>query len=496
MQNQIFSVSQLNYSVRHQLEAEFGHIWLVGEISNFSQPVSGHWYLTLKDEHAQVRCAMFRMKNQRVNFQPKNGMQVLVRAGVSLYEPRGDYQIIIESMQPAGDGLLQQQFEQLKGKLAAEGLFAQEHKKPLPSFVKRVGIITSSSGAALQDMLQILQRRDPSLQIVIYPTMVQGKEATQDIVTMIQLANLRRECDVLIVGRGGGSLEDLWCFNEESVARAIYHSQIPIISAVGHETDVTIADFVADLRAPTPSAAAELVSRDQQDLMRRLQHQLDRASLAFDRIWSEKVNHFSHLTTRLNAQHPARQLPQLSQTLNQSHQRLQRAITNLLFYHSRQIQQLSQRLNAQHPQRNLERQRQQLLALHKRAAQQIEQIQRRKQQRWQAADQRLRLNPLPHQLSQLQQHWQHLTQRANYAMDKQLSEQQQIFQQLCVRLETLSPLKVLSRGYSVTSNETGNAVMNIAQVKVGEQIRTRLAEGEIVSEVLEIHSRQAVRSAS
>lgn len=486
MQN-ILTVSQLNYSVRHQLEAEFGHIWLVGEISNFSQPVSGHWYLTLKDEQAQVSCAMFRMKNQRVGFQPRNGMQVLVRAGVSLYEPRGDYQVIIETMQPAGDGLLQQQFEQLKMKLAAEGLFAQEHKKPIPSFVKTVGIVTSSSGAALQDILHILQRRDPSLRVVIYPTMVQGKEATQDIVSMIELANLRQECDVLIVGRGGGSLEDLWCFNEEAVARAIYASQIPIISAVGHETDVTIADFVADLRAPTPSAAAELVSRDQQDLVRQLQHKLDRASLAFDRLWSEKIGYFQQLNLRLNAQHPAKQLQRYQQQLTQVEQRIQRTLSNLLFYRQRQIQQLSDRLKAQHPQRNLERQRLQLNNLHKRAEQQIEQIFLRKQQRWQTAEKRLERNPLPHQIIQSQQQWQNLSQRLTYAMEKQLVEKQGNFKQLCVQLESLSPLKVLARGYSVTQDAQGKALLSVNDVKVGEQIHTRLEQGEIISQVVQVN---------
>lgn len=486
MQNQIFSVSQLNYSVRHQLEAEFGHIWLVGEISNFSQPVSGHWYLTLKDEQAQVRCAMFRMKNQRVNFQPRNGMQVLVRAGVSLYEPRGDYQVIIETMQPAGDGLLQQQFEQLKMKLAAEGLFAQEHKKPLPNFVKRVGIVTSSSGAALQDILQILQRRDPSLQVVIYPTMVQGKEAAQEIVTMISLANVRRECDVLIVGRGGGSLEDLWCFNEEAVARAIYHSAIPIISAVGHETDVTIADFVADLRAPTPSAAAELVSRDQQELFRQLQHKIDRASLAFDRLWSEKLGVFEHLRVRLNAQHPARQLQQHQRQLSQTQQRFERAMHSEIFTRQRQLQQLSQRLKNQDPARQLLRQKQQLTQLHKRAEQQIEQLFLRKQQRWQTAEQRLSRNPLPHQIAQSEQHITNLQQRLTFAINQKFNQRQQHFQQLCVQLESLSPLKVLARGYSVTQNQQGKALLSAQSVNIGELLTTRLQQGEIVSQVVAV----------
>ncbi len=221
------------------------------EISNFTQPASGHWYFTLKDDTAQVRCAMFRNSNRRVTFRPQHGQQVLVRANITLYEPRGDYQIIAESMQPAGEGLLQQKYEQLKAKLQAEGLFDQQHKQPLPSPAHCVGVITSKTGAALHDILHVLKRRDPSLPVIIYPTAVQGDDAPGQIVRAIELANARGECDVLIIGRGGGSLEDLWSFNDERVARAIFANRIPVVSAVGHETDVTIADFVADLRAPT-----------------------------------------------------------------------------------------------------------------------------------------------------------------------------------------------------------------------------------------------------
>ncbi|MCT8547024.1 exodeoxyribonuclease VII large subunit [Glaesserella parasuis] len=441
MKNHILTISQLNYSVKQMLEVEFGSVWLIGEISNFSQPVSGHWYLTLKDEQAQVRCAMFRMKNMRVNFRPQNGMQVLVRANVSLYEPRGDYQVIIETMQPAGDGLLQQQFEQLKMKLAGLGLFAQEHKKPIPTFVKRVGIVTSSSGAALQDILHILQRRDPTLEVVIYPTLVQGKEATADIVKMIELANRRQECDVLIVGRGGGSLEDLWCFNEEAVAWAIYHSQIPVISAVGHETDVTIADFVADLRAPTPSAAAELVSRDQQELLRQLQHHSDKVNLAFDRLWSEKLARFDRLQLRLQAQHPQRQLQQ-------------------------RLQQLSH--------------------LEKQLKQQMEQLLLRKQQRWKNTLQRMERNPLPYRISAQTQHLHKLEQRLSYAIEKNISQRRQQFQTLCTQLDGLSPLAILARGYSVTQNQQGKALLSTQDISIGETIVTRLAQGNVVSQVVGI----------
>lgn len=254
----IFTVSRLNQTVRLLLEQEMGQVWISGEISNFTQPASGHWYFTLKDDTAQVRCAMFRNSNRRVTFRPQHGQQVLVRANITLYEPRGDYQIIAESMQPAGEGLLQQKYEQLKAKLHSEGLFDQQHKQPLPSPAHCVGVITSKTGAALHDILHVLKRRDPSLPVIIYPTAVQGDDAPGQIVRAIELANARGECDVLIVGRGGGSLEDLWSFNDERVARAIFASRIPVVSAVGHETDVTIADFVADLRAPTPSAAAKL----------------------------------------------------------------------------------------------------------------------------------------------------------------------------------------------------------------------------------------------
>lgn len=489
MENNILTVTQLNYSVRNLLEMEFGHVWLIGEISNLSKPVSGHWYLTLKDEQAQVRCAMFRMKNMRVNFPVQNGMQVLVRATVSLYEPRGDYQVIIESMQPAGDGLLQQQFDALKLKLAADGLFAQEHKKALPAFVKRVGIVTSTTGAALQDMLNILKRRDPSLSIVIYPTMVQGKEATAEIVSMIELANLRRECDVLIIGRGGGSLEDLWCFNEEAVAYAIFRSEIPIISAVGHETDVTIADFVADLRAPTPSAAAELVSRDWLELARQLQQQLDKASFAFDRIWTNKQVAFKRLQERLVVQSPVRQLRLQQNRLALVSERAAREIQYRQQRAMRDMAQLHQRLLAQHPQKQLENQRGRMLSLFQQAEKLLTQNFSRKQQRWQSVQDKLARSRLPYQISEYQYQCETLEQRLHFAIQKQFTQYQQRFQSQCVKLEGLSPLKILARGYSVTQNQAGRALVSASEVKVGERIVSRLAGGELISEVVAMNTK-------
>ena len=445
MVDNIYSVSQLNQSVRLMLENQLGAVWLTGEISNFSQPVSGHWYLSLKDENAQVRCAMFRMKNLRVSFRPTNGMQVLVRANVSLYEPRGDYQLIIESMHLAGEGLLMQQFEALKLKLAAEGLFAQHLKKNLPHFSKAVGIITSKTGAALQDILHILQRRDPSLKIIIYPTAVQGKDAATDIAQMIELANQRQEVDVLIVGRGGGSLEDLWCFNEEMVARAIFHSHLPVISAVGHETDVTIADFVADVRAPTPSAAAELVSRNQTELLQQLQYRRQRLEIALDRLFAEKQQKLKHLSLRLHNQHPQTQLRIQQQLITQLSHRLQQSLRH-------RWQKKAENLTA--------------LSI------------------------RLYKNPFPLRLQQYEQQLAQLKVRLNSHMNLTLSLQQKQLAHLCGKLDSLSPLKVLARGYSITQNQQNLTIRSIKDVNIGEHIKTRLTDGDIISQVIRLEEKE------
>lgn len=446
MNEQIFSVSQLNNNARQLLEQHLGSIWLTGEISNFTQPVSGHWYLTLKDENAQVRCAMFRMKNLRVTFRPANGMQVLVRATVSLYEPRGDYQLIIDAMHLAGEGLLQKQFDALKMKLAAEGLFATHLKKALPDFAKSVGIVTSATGAALQDILQILQRRDPSLKIVIYPTAVQGKDAGAEIVQMIELANARQEVDVLIVGRGGGSLEDLWCFNEENVARAIFDSQLPIISAVGHETDVTITDFVADIRAPTPSAAAELVSRNQQDLMQHILYQRQRLDMALDRALQQKQRDLTHLIQRLQSQHPQAQLNAQYQQMQQLQQRLQSA--------------MQWRMN-------------------------------KTQLNFSAVFERLQTNPLPYVVQQRMQQCQQLQTRLQFALQRELKQREQQFAMYCGKLDSLSPLKVLSRGYSIAQNQQGVAITTLEQVGIGEKLRTTLLDGVVISQVVALENPQS-----
>lgn len=449
------------------LETQFGLVWLTGEISNFTQPVSGHWYLTLKDENSQVRCAMFRMKNARVLFQPRNGMQVLVRANVSLYEPRGDYQLIIESMQTAGEGLLQQKFDALKMKLASEGLFAQNLKKKLPHFVRKVGVITSKTGAALQDILNILKRRDPSLEIIIYPTAVQGKEATAEIVQMIELANQREEVDVLIVGRGGGSLEDLWCFNEESVARAIYNSFLPIVSAVGHETDITIADFVADMRAPTPSAAAELVSRDKKELLQQIIYYQQRLEMALDRIFDRKLQALKQIQLRLQNQHPLRQLRSQQYYMQQLIYRLNNAIKYLLEKENYQFTALNKRLLKNPLQYRLQKNK------HKIEIQQ----------------ERLYKIPLFYSLQQQRQYLLQSKIRLNTLVKNKIDREQYNLSKLCVNLDGLSPLKILSRGYAIAENQRGIVIRNINQVNVNETIRTIISDGVIISKIDEIRQR-------
>ncbi|WP_431313135.1 exodeoxyribonuclease VII large subunit [Vibrio zhanjiangensis] len=415
-----------------------GIVWLLGEISNFSAPVSGHWYLTLKDSRAQVKCAMFRGNNRQVTFEPQNGHQVLVKARLSLYEPRGDYQLIIESMQPEGDGMLQQQFEQLKLKLASEGLFAQSSKLPLPEHPKCVGIITSKTGAALFDILNVLKRRDPSLEVIIYPTVVQGEEAAIQIAQTIGCANSRNECDVLILGRGGGSLEDLWCFNHEIVARTIAASQIPIISAVGHEIDVTISDFVADMRAATPSAAAELVSRDNSHKLQTFNTIESRLKRAF----SHYINVHKQMTTtlahRLQRQHPNNQLQRQSQQLDELSTRLQRSITLYIKAQRQDISQHYYKLQLHTPSRHISGQRSKL---------------------------------------------ERLEQKLIDSMERHLLKARH---QLCLageKLDTVSPLATLKRGYSITQTTSGQVITRTKDVKSGDTIVTRLGDGDIHSTV-------------
>jgi len=437
----IFTVTRLNQTVRSLLEREMGQVWISGEISNFSQPSSGHWYFTLKDDTAQVRGAMFRNSNRRVTFRPQHGQQVLVRASVTLYDPRGDYQIIVESMQPAGEGLLQQKYEQLKAALSAEGLFDQQFKQPLPSPATCIGVVTSKTGAALHDILHVLKRRDPSLPVVIYPTPVQGDDAPAQIVRAIERANARQECDVLIVGRGGGSLEDLWSFNDERVARAIFASRIPVVSAVGHETDVTIADFVADLRAPTPSAAAEMVSRNQAELVRQLQAAQQRLEMAMDFYLANRTRRFTQINHRLQQQHPQLRLARQQTVLERLQQRMRYALDTRFRQASVRQQRLTQRLNTQNPQPKIHRAQ-------------------------------TRIQQLEFRLAQ--------------AVQSRMSQTRERFGTAITHLEAVSPLATLSRGYSVTTASDGKVLKQTAQVQKGEMLTTRVNDGWLESEVKNI----------
>lgn len=440
----ILSVKDLNQMVKDILADAIGQIWLMGEISNFSRPASGHWYFTLKDDAAQVRCAMFRNSNFRAGFTPQNGQQVLVRATVTLYEARGEYQLVIDKIQPAGAGLLQQKFEQLKQKLFEEGLFESTYKQSLPENIRTVGIITSSTGAALHDICQILKRRDPSLHLIIYPTQVQGTEAAAQIAKMIQIANTRQECDVLIVGRGGGSLEDLWSFNEEVVARAIFASQLPIVSAVGHEIDFTIADFVADVRAATPSAAAELVSRDCLDQIRRIQVQEQHLSMGMDYYLTRRREMLNKWRHQLQTQHPQAKLA--------------KKLNRLLSYQHALYENMQQYLLKQSNRHNF------------------------------LDKQLLRLSP-QNNITYLSQMIRQKRQQLINLIQQKITQSRHQFVLQTSQLNSVSPLATLERGYSVTTNQQNTVVRRVEQVNVGEFITTRLANGQLTSQIIDMQNK-------
>ncbi|MEW8312847.1 MAG: exodeoxyribonuclease VII large subunit, partial [Candidatus Thiodiazotropha taylori] len=422
------------------LEASFPLLWVSGEISNLAQPASGHIYFSLKDEAAQVRCAMFRMKRQRLRFRPENGQQVLIRAKVSLYEARGEFQLIAEHMEPAGEGALRFAFEQLKQKLAAEGLFDTEQKKPIPVPPKQLGLITSPSGAAVRDLLSVLKRRFPALPVIIYPVQVQGEDAARQIVQMLKLAERRQECDLLILSRGGGSLEDLQAFNEEQVARAIHQLSIPVVTGIGHEIDFTIADFVADRRAATPSAAAELVTPDQLEWQQRLHAVTRRLKQNQQQRLQQMQQHFSALLKRLQIQHPKRRLQQQAQRLDELSDRLSRQFHfNLLQKHQR-IDRLHTRLARQTPEQRLKR---------------------------------------------LMQQTANLEQRLHRAVTQRLNREQTRFTQLGRDMHNLSPLNTLGRGYAIVSSPTTNAIItDAAEVELGDELQARLHKGSLICQVV------------
>ncbi|MCU7917189.1 MAG: exodeoxyribonuclease VII large subunit [Candidatus Thiodiazotropha sp. (ex Epidulcina cf. delphinae)] len=440
-QREIYSVSRLVRETRAILEGSFPLIWVSGELSNLAQPASGHIYFSLKDEAAQVRCAMFRMKRQLLRFRPENGQQVTIRARVSLYEARGEFQLIVEQMEPAGEGALRLAFEQLKHKLATEGLFDSETKKPLPSPPNQLGIITSPTGAAVRDLLTVLRRRFPALPVIIYPVQVQGEDAPRQIIRMLQLANQRQECDLLILSRGGGSLEDLQAFNDEGLARAIHASQIPLVTGIGHEIDFTIADFVADRRAPTPSAAAELVTPDQQEWYQRVTQLARRLSQRQRQRLQQLFDKTTALEKRLSNQHPRQRLQQRAQRVDEMNQRLNRAlhVRQLRFGHK--LEQLQARLARHSPQQRLESVAQ--------TARQLEE-------------------------------------RLHRTITQRLNNEGTRLTQLARDLNNLSPLNTLGRGYAIVSRESDGRVLRATnEIAIGENIRARLVKGFLVCRVVE-----------
>ncbi len=435
----IFSVSRLVREARAVLEGSFPLIWLEGEISNYSRPSSGHMYLTLKDEAAQVRCAMFRGKNMLLRFKPENGMHVLVRARISLYEARGDFQIIIEHMEEAGLGALQRQFEELKARLGKEGLFDTTHKKTLPKLPRQIGVITSPTGAAIRDIISVLKRRFPSIPLLVYPTAVQGENAGKEIAAAVELANQRNECDVLLVARGGGSLEDLWAFNEEVVARAIHKSQIPIVSGVGHEVDFTIADFVADQRAPTPSAAAELITPDREELAQQVAQRYQRLLNRINTELKQTKQEFTWLNSRLMQQHPGTQLQNKAQRLDELELRLNKAITRQLEHKKNALKHSSNTLKAHSP-----------------------------------------LN----RLKQLETRFLFLKQRLITTQQQQINHKKNKLAVTSRALNTMSPLATLDRGYAIVQKlKDESVVTSIKGVEPGEKVKTRLGEGTLLCTV-------------
>ena len=442
MPDLVYSVSELNREAKRLLANHFLTVLVSGEISNLSTPSSGHVYFTLKDAQAQVRCAMFKGQQQRLRFKPSNGLQVLISAQVSLYEPRGDYQLVVESMEEAGAGALRQAFERLKQKLLLEGLFATERKKPLPALPRQIGVITSPSGAAIHDILTVLKRRFPAVPVLIYPVAVQGDAAKFEIAQALAYANQQQAVDVLILGRGGGSLEDLWAFNEEIVARAIAASDIPVISAVGHEVDVTIADFVADYRAATPSAAAEHAVPHQDEWLNAFNAYEQHLNQIIHRQLHQHNQRLNWLDKALQQQHPGQKLQRNAQRLDELELRIKQAM-------QRQLRDLGQQLA----------------------------IGRHKLKQWQPD---ARIHSAQQQLHYLQQSLQR-------AMQLKLANLQQRQAAISQTLHAVSPLATLERGYSIAQRaDNGQIIKSVQQLAVNDLLSSRFASGHIVSQVKEI----------
>lgn len=438
----ILSVSRLTALIRGVLEENFEHVWVEGEVSNLAMPVSGHLYFTLKDSGAQIRCVMFRASARALKFRPRDGMGLIVRGRITLYEQRGDYQLLVEYLEPQGMGALQLAFVQLKEKLAKEGLFAEERKQRVPSLPQRIGVVTSATGAAIHDILTVLNRRFANVEILLRPVKVQGEGAADDIVEAIDDLNRHGEIDVMIVGRGGGSLEDLWAFNEEKVARAIARSRIPIISAVGHEVDFTIADFVADLRAPTPSAAAELVVKSKEELASRVEFLRHRLLQRMHRALAEAGGELESLSRALRD--PSMLLGNMAQRVDDLSVRLERATVGVLKYQVITVESLKSSLRLRNPALAVERARERVIALGS---------------------------------------------RGEIALRRNFDQSREVAAVLSARLDALSPLGTLARGYSIALKLPERSVVRASnQINTNDSLELRLCTGKVLCRVESVNN--------
>ncbi|MFP4246358.1 MAG: exodeoxyribonuclease VII large subunit [Halochromatium sp.] len=438
----IYSVSRLNAEVRAVLDGSFPLLWVQGELSNLAQPASGHLYFSLKDGASQVRGAMFRGKRRLLGFQPANGQQLLVRARVGFYEPRGEFQLIVEQMEPAGDGALRLALEQLKRRLAAEGLFAEARKRPLPAYPRQLGLITSASGAALHDLLTVLGRRFPLLPVLVYPSAVQGADAVAALIAAIELANRRRECELLILARGGGSLEDLMAFNDEALARAIAASELPIVTGIGHEIDLSIADLVADRRGATPSAAAELVTPDVEQVRHHLRGLEARLGAASRQTLATASHRLGACIRQLRLLHPRARLEQRQQRVDELQRRLERALAARVDAAGSRLQRLQQRLRQVSPEPRLRLESARVAGVCERLV------------------------------------------RAGQASVERRRER---LAAVAAGLQARSPLATLARGYAiVTETASGALVQHPQQVAPGVQIAVRVQGGCFAAQVTSV----------
>lgn len=459
--DEIYTVSDFLSLCNKTIENNIPTCWLQGEISNLSRPASGHWYFSLKDNRGQIRCALFRLNQRNIKFNPENGLEVLVRAAPTLYEARGDFQLIIQHVEPVGVGNLQLAFEQLKTKLKDEGLFDISHKKPLPAEVNTIGVVSSSNGAVIRDIIKVLNKRYPFAEILLFDCVVQGESSAEKLTQAIKAADQSNRCDVLIVARGGGSLEDLWAFNEEVLARAIFATKTPVISAVGHETDTTIADFVADVRAPTPSAAAMLATPDRLELLSKVAKFYSNLSQLTQQALNQHQSTLNQLSTRLPS--PNRQLNLFSQRLDGLNTHLNYQIKTKLQFNQSKLSTLFEQLKQHSPSGKIS---------HNQQLNHLAKIQLQKNIQRLVVQHKNTLNGLHERLEK--------------SIDNRVEWQKNKLAQHTLGLNHLSPLSTLSRGYSISTTQDNQVLHSVTDVKIGGSITTLLSDGKVYSQVKKI----------